>query len=193
MTVIWCMVPGIWSVTDRIFCPFGLFFALLPPKNSKSQNFEKMKKTPGDITILHECTKHQDHMLYCSWDMVHGGCNCYFSFWIFFFTFNPLTAPKIKISKKWKKSWRCHDFTLVYQKLLSYGMLFLRYDAWQMLLLFFILGYFLPFYPPNLPKKWKFQTKKMKKIPCWYHHFTQVYQKLGSYAILLLRYGMWLM
>ena len=31
MTVIWCMVPEIWSATDRIFCHFGPFFALLPP------------------------------------------------------------------------------------------------------------------------------------------------------------------
>ena len=29
-TIIWCMVSEIWSVTDRIFCYFGLFFALLP-------------------------------------------------------------------------------------------------------------------------------------------------------------------
>ena len=31
MTVIWCMVPEIWSATDRISCHFGPFFALLPP------------------------------------------------------------------------------------------------------------------------------------------------------------------
>ena len=30
MTIIWCMVPEIWSSTDRIFCHFGPFFALLP-------------------------------------------------------------------------------------------------------------------------------------------------------------------
>ena len=30
---------------------FGLFFALYPPNSPKSQNFEKMKKTPGDIII----------------------------------------------------------------------------------------------------------------------------------------------
>ena len=28
---IWCTVPEIWSDTDRIFCHFGQFFALLPP------------------------------------------------------------------------------------------------------------------------------------------------------------------
>ena len=31
MTVVWCMVPQIWSAMDRIFCHFGPFFALLPP------------------------------------------------------------------------------------------------------------------------------------------------------------------
>ena len=29
-----------------------------------------MKKTPGDIIILHICTKHYDHMMYSFWDMV---------------------------------------------------------------------------------------------------------------------------
>ena len=28
---IWCMVPDISSVTDIVFCHYGLFFALLPP------------------------------------------------------------------------------------------------------------------------------------------------------------------
>ena len=34
MTIIWCMVPmvpEIWSVMDRVFCHFGLFFALPSP------------------------------------------------------------------------------------------------------------------------------------------------------------------
>ena len=55
------MVPEIWSVTDRIFCQFGPFFALLPRKNLKNQNFEKMKKKPQDIIILHKCTTNHDH------------------------------------------------------------------------------------------------------------------------------------
>ena len=31
MTVIWYMIPEIWSATNRIFCHFGPFFALLSP------------------------------------------------------------------------------------------------------------------------------------------------------------------
>ena len=38
------MMYGSLSTMDRIFCHFGQFFAHLPPKNLKNQNFEKMKK-----------------------------------------------------------------------------------------------------------------------------------------------------
>ena len=57
---------------------------------------------PGDIIILHKCTKNHDHMLYCSWDMAHDRCNCYFSFRAIFCPFTPLTAQKIKMIKKKK-------------------------------------------------------------------------------------------
>ena len=100
----WCMVPEICCMTDVIVIShFGLFFALLSPNSPKNQNFEKMKKMPGDIIILHKCVKNHDHMLYCSWDMACDRCNCYFSFWAIFCPFTPLTAQKIKILKKWKK------------------------------------------------------------------------------------------
>ena len=96
----WYTVPEIWRVADVIVIfYFGLFFALLPPTCPKNENFnKKKKKTPRDIIILHKCTKNHDHMLYCSWDMKHDGCNCYFSFWAIFCPSTPL-----KISKKWKK------------------------------------------------------------------------------------------
>ena len=51
-------VTEIWCVTDVIVIfHFGLFFALLspPPPNSP-----KMKKPPGDIIILHMCTRNYD-------------------------------------------------------------------------------------------------------------------------------------
>ena len=110
------MVPEILSTTDRIFCHFGQFFALLPAKNPKNQNFKKMKKTPGNIIISQKYNKNHDHMLYCSWDMAHDGCNYYFSFWAIFCPFTPLTAQKMKISKKWKSNtWRYHHFPHVHQ------------------------------------------------------------------------------
>ena len=88
------MVPLILSTTDRTFCHFGPFFALLPPSNPKSQKFWKRKKMPGDIIILHKITKNHVHMLHCSWDMMHDRCNFYFSFWAIFLPFCPSNNPK---------------------------------------------------------------------------------------------------
>ena len=53
-------VPEIWCMTDVIVMfHFGLFFALLPSNSPKNKKMKK--KTPGDIIILHECTKNHDH------------------------------------------------------------------------------------------------------------------------------------
>ena len=74
------------------------------PNSPKNENITQKKNTPGDIIILNKFTKNHDHRLYCSWDMARDGCNCYFSIWAILFPFTPLTAQKLKISKKWKKT-----------------------------------------------------------------------------------------
>ena len=97
-----------------IFCP--LTPPPPPPNNPKNQNFEKMKKTPGDITILHNFSKNYDQMLHCFWDMTHDGCTFYFSFWAIFWYFifdilspplhpytHPAKNPKNQDLKKMKK------------------------------------------------------------------------------------------
>ena len=70
----------------------------------------------------------------------------------------------------------------------------MMYCPWDMKLkkqFFVILGHFLAFYPTKNPKKSKFW--KNEKTYWRYNHFTHVYQKSWLYAILLLRYGAWLM
>ena len=57
--------PEISNVTE-FFVILDTFLSIYPLKTQKNQNFEKMKKTPGDIIILHKCTKNYDYMLYCS-------------------------------------------------------------------------------------------------------------------------------
>ena len=86
--------------------------------NPNNQIFERMKKTPGDIIILHKCIKNHDHMLYCSWYMTCDEYNCYFSFWDMFCPFTPLIAQKIKNIKKGKNAWTYHHFTQVFQKIM---------------------------------------------------------------------------
>ena len=102
MTIIWCMVPEIWSTTDRIFCHQDQFLHFYTPMDSENQNFENMKKTPEDINILQMSTINNSHMVYGSWDMKCNGQN-FLPFWTVFCSFTPLTTQTIKIFKKWKK------------------------------------------------------------------------------------------
>ena len=126
-------VYGSWDMTcDRCTCYFS-FWAILVHFTSltaqKMKMSKKMKKTPGDVIILHKSTKNHDRMLYCPWDMARDICNCHFSFWAIFCPFNPpapfpphLTPKKIKILKNW-------NFTHVYQKLWLDDVRFLRYGV----------------------------------------------------------------
>ena len=42
-----------WCMTDVIIFHFGLFFALLLLQQLKKSKFQKMRKTPGYVIILH--------------------------------------------------------------------------------------------------------------------------------------------
>ena len=77
ITIIWCMLPEIWSTTDKFFVILGHFLPFIGPKN---QNLEKMKKMPRYIIIiLLICTINGNHMMYVSLDMECSRCNfCHF-------------------------------------------------------------------------------------------------------------------
>ena len=86
---------------QNFFVILDCFLPYYPLSNLKNQNFEKMKKSPGDIIILHMCPKYGNHMMYGSWDIELDGQN-FLSFWTIFCPFTLLTTWKIKILKKWK-------------------------------------------------------------------------------------------
>ena len=46
-----------------------------PLRTQKIKILKTMKKTPGDIIILHMCTINDNHMMYGSWDMEVDGQN----------------------------------------------------------------------------------------------------------------------
>ena len=82
------------------FLSFWTIFALLPrPNNPKNQNFEKMKKLPGDIIILQRCNINDNHMMYGSWDTECHRQN-FLSFWTIFCPFTPITTSKNQNLKK---------------------------------------------------------------------------------------------
>ena len=51
---------------QKCFDILGHFLPFYPTNNRKNQSFEKIKKTTGDIIILHKCTKNHHQVLYCS-------------------------------------------------------------------------------------------------------------------------------
>ena len=66
-----CTIYDVWFLRYRaqqteFFVILDHFLHLHPPNNPKSQNFEKMKKTPGDIIILHKCTINYNDIMYGS-------------------------------------------------------------------------------------------------------------------------------
>ena len=64
---------------------FLLFYTTIDPKIKP--NFEKVKKTTGDIIILHLRTPNDNHMMYGSWDIKSD--SYFFSFWTIFCPFTP--------------------------------------------------------------------------------------------------------
>ena len=86
----WFLRHGVQQT--NFFCHFGPFFALLLPNNLKNQNFEKMKKTPGDIIILHMCTINDNHIMYDSWDTERN--KQFFVILDYFLPFYPPKNPK---------------------------------------------------------------------------------------------------
>ena len=112
MTVVWSMVPVIWSTTDRIFVNLDHFLPFYPPNNPENQ------KIPRDIIILHKFTENDIHMMYGSWDMERGRRN-FLPFWTIFCPFTSLTIQKIKNSKKWKKCLEISSFYTSASKTMS--------------------------------------------------------------------------
>ena len=129
-----------------------------------------MKKTPGDIIILHKCTKNHDYMLHCSWDMVCDQCNCYFSFWATFYHPNILEN---QIRTKY-----------------HYHMLYCSWDMAHDICncYFSFVDYFCPFTLLTAQKS-TFRKKKKEKNFWRYHNFTHMYHKLWSDDVRFLRYG----
>ena len=80
------MMHGSWDMEHNglnFFVILDHFLPFYPPDNPKNQNFEKMKKNPGDIIILHMCTTNYNHIMYYSWDIKHNRQN-FLSFWTIF-------------------------------------------------------------------------------------------------------------
>ena len=119
------------------------------------------KETPGGTIILNTSTINENHMMYDSWDMEHDR-HIFFSFWTVFALLHPVTTQRIKKHLKissfytsvQKNLIKCYTVPEIWH--VTYVIVSFHFE-----LFFAILVYFLPFYPPNIPKNQNF--KKMKK------------------------------
>ena len=99
---VWLQRYWAWRQTEF----FVILDHILPfhlPNNPKNQTSEKMIKKPGDIIILHMCTKNDNHLTYHSWDVKHDRQH-FLSLWTIFCPFTLLLTRKIKNFEKLKKA-----------------------------------------------------------------------------------------
>ena len=80
------MMYGSWNMRYEVqqiefFIILDCFLPFYHPNKPKTQNFEKLKKTHGDIIIWKRCTKNDNDMMYGSWDM-EGDRQNFLPFWI---------------------------------------------------------------------------------------------------------------
>ena len=91
-----------WAQQTEFFVILDYFLHFYPPNNPKNQNFEKLKKTPGDITIYTSVPKimiicHTIPEIWCVTDVIifHFGL---------FFAFLPSNSPKNQNFENMKKT-----------------------------------------------------------------------------------------
>ena len=161
------------------------FFPFYPTNNHKNQNFEKMKKAPGDITALHKSTIIDNHIMILEIWSTHQ--TWFLSFCTIFCHFISLTTPKTKILKNEKKA---GDIIL---QMCTMNGNHMMYGSWEMerdgqnFLSFWT--FFCPFTPVTtkkiiILKKWK----KYQEISSFYKSAS----KIMIISPLFLRYNVWL-
>ena len=149
MTIIWCMVPEIRSMTDRNFCHFWLFFALLPLLIKPKIEILKKKIT--------KCSTNEDHMTILKkwrsdvWFLIYGAWQTDFLVILnHFLHFYPLTTQTIR------------DIIILHMCTINYNHM--MYGSWDIECnrIFCHFGPLFANLPSNSPKNENF--KKMKKM-----------------------------
>ena len=141
MTMIWCMVLEIWSVTDRIFVLLDWFFPFYPPNNLKKS------KNQNHLEILSSYTSAPKNTIICYTipEICHVTDVAAIFHFDYFLPFYSHNSPKTKISIKWKNRVEMPSF---YTSVSNFMIIW--YTAPETLrvtdvIIIFILGYFLPF------------------------------------------------
>ena len=185
------MIYGSWDKEHEIeFLSLSHFLPFYPTNNLKNLNFEKMKKT-NSWRYHHFTLMHRTWRSYHVWFLRYVARQTEFFFFFdhFLSFYSPLQHRKSKSWKKRKKHLEILPFytCTINENHLMYG----SWDRQRERQNFFHFGPFFAFLSQKQPEKSKFW--KHEKNLWIYHHFTLVYQKSWSYAMLFLRYSAWRM
>ena len=119
-TIIWGTVPEIHSETDRFFCHFWSFFAILPSNNWETKIFKKWKEHLEISSFYKGVPKIT--IIWCMLPEIWNKTDIiFYHFGQLLFLFTPLLTPETKNWNKCKKTWRYYPITHVYHKSHTYG------------------------------------------------------------------------
>ena len=152
----WSHMYSSWDIKhDRqnFFVILGYFLPFYPPNNLENENFEKMKKSPGDIIILNMSATNENHIV---WFLRYGAWQTeYFPILDHFLPFTPPPPPNNPENQSFEKMKKTTgDIIIVHKCTINDKRII--YGSWDMKCtrqnFFVILGHFLTFYTPNSPK-----------------------------------------
>ena len=161
MTIIWCMVPEIWSTTEA-FVILGPFVPFYPANNLKKN---KILKNGKNTWRYHHCTlvyhKWRSSIIWCM-VLKYGAWQTHFFVILdHFFPFNPTDDHKNQNFEKMIAT--SGDIIILHMCTINdnhmMDVYFLKYGA-QLTEAFVILSHFLSFYPINTLKKHNFEKRK---------------------------------
>ena len=152
MTIIWCLVPEIRSITDINFCHSGLFFALLPPYGPRKSKFWKNEKNTW--RYYHFTNVYHKWQSYDVWFLRYGVQQTeFFVILDRFLPFYPPMDPENQnFQKNGKNTWRYYHFTNINDSHMIYGSSDMEWNGQN----------FLTFWTIFCPKNKNFE--KMKKL-----------------------------
>ena len=174
----------------EFFVNLDHFLPFYPYNNPENQNFEKMTPPLPSWRYYHFTQVYHKWQLYDVRFLRSGMQQNFLSFWAIFLPFyspsNPENRDFAKIKNTPGDIVILHMCTFRDDHIINgfSNMECNRQNFWS------FLAIFCSFTPIT--------TQKIKILKKWknnwrYHHFTQVYQKSWSFAVLFLRYGVWWM
>ena len=158
------MAPEIWSTTDRIFCPFGLFFVPFSPYGSRKSKFWKNEKNAWRYYHFGHVHHTWNPIIYGFWDMECDGQN-FLSFQTLFLPSYPPKNLKNQTFEKMKKHVELSYFTHLYHKWQPYNVWLLRYG--HNCLLFWTI--YCPFTTLRTQKNKNFEKREKTLEILWFY------------------------